>query len=86
VFDEILQELSKLDKDLEMTVDVPTDEDGYFDRQCPGEPCGAEFKIDFEDWKTKIRNDEAFCPICGKKASSNKWYTNDNTFAKQAMR
>ncbi len=77
MFDEILQELSKLDKGLEMTVDVPTDEDGYFDRQCPGEPCGAEFKIDFNDWKTKMRNDEAFCPICGKKAPSDKWYTNE---------
>ena len=45
MFDEILKELSKLDKGLEMTVDVPTDEDGYFDRQCPGEPCGAELHI-----------------------------------------
>ncbi|HNU72866.1 MAG TPA: hypothetical protein PKL48_14280 [Thermodesulfobacteriota bacterium] len=58
-----------------MKVSIPTDEDGYLDRECPNEVCKATFKIMVSDWEDKFRDEEIFCPICGYTASSDEWYT-----------
>ena len=39
MFDEINRELEKLGKGIEISVDLPTDEEGYFDRNCPSAEC-----------------------------------------------
>jgi len=37
-------------------VSIPTDEDGYLDRECPNEICGAAFKVLYERFKLRIFN------------------------------
>jgi hypothetical protein len=43
---------------------IPLDEDGYMDRKCPHPSCGHLFKVLFDDWETKIPEEQAFCPLC----------------------
>ena len=66
---------SHLPDDFSVSVGLPTDEDGYFDRECPNEKCKSAFKIILDDWKDKVRDEEVFCPICGHTAASDKWFT-----------
>lgn len=58
-------------------VSIPTDEDGYLDRECPNEICGAAFKVLSADWKDNVRDEEVFCPVCGHTATSDYWMTQD---------
>ena len=52
-----------------------SDNKGYFDRECPNEECLFRFKISMEDWKNKVSDDCVYCPMCGYKETSDKWYT-----------
>jgi len=58
-------------------VNVPTDEDGYLDRECPNAICCAAFKVLSDDWKDRVRDEEVFCPVCGHTATSDHWMTQD---------
>jgi hypothetical protein len=59
MFAELLREIERLDG-MRVSVDFPSDEDGYLDRSCPKEECRFEFKIDSEDWRNKVRDEEVF--------------------------
>lgn len=51
-------------KDLEhirIEFQIPLDEDRYLDRRCPWSECGADFKVQFDDWGAKIHNGMAYC-------------------------
>lgn len=56
---------------------LPLDEKGYLDRQCPAELCAAYFKVFFEDWRTLVRDEVAYCPICRHEAGSSEWNTEE---------
>ncbi len=75
MFDNIIQELKKLERGIPVSVSVPIDNDGYFDRRCPSEACQADFKVLMEDWKHKVSDDQVFCPICREKAKATEWNT-----------
>lgn len=64
MFDEVFRALDKLKQGTDMRVQISLDDDGYFDRVCPSAECGSTFKVLFEDWKAKVPDDKAFCPIC----------------------
>lgn len=66
---------SQLPDNFSIKVSIPTDEDGYLDRECPNEVCLASFKVLADDWKDKVRDEEVFCPVCGHTANSDKWFT-----------
>jgi len=66
---------SNLPDNFSMEVSIPTDEDGYLDRECPNEICKASFKILVDDWKDKVSDEKVFCPICGHTAKSDEWFT-----------
>ncbi len=51
------------------------DDDGYFDRACPNNECGAAFKVLFDDWKDKVSEDRAYCPICRHQDHPFEWNT-----------
>lgn len=87
MFDKLIRELEQLDRTTELTVKVEIDDKGYFDRQCPSEECGRAFKIHMEDWKDKVPDEAAFCPICGHRAHSSKWNTEEQAeyFQKAAL-
>lgn len=75
MFDELLRELRKLEGTTLIPVSLQTDVDGYFDRVCPSEECLFEFKVHTDDWRNKVREEEAFCPFCGHTAEAVKWNT-----------
>lgn len=64
MFEEMIKELKKLDGTTQLTVSLPSDEDGYLDRECPSSDCEFEFKIHEDDWRDKVRDEEVFCPFC----------------------
>lgn len=72
--EEIPGELDHLDEDA-VSISLPADDDGYFDRRCPATVCGAEFKILVADWEAKVSDDQVFCPICRGEAQATEWET-----------
>jgi uncharacterized Zn finger protein (UPF0148 family) len=75
MFDEIIQELEKLGKSHRVEIKVPLDEKGYYDRECPNSECGSRFKVLFEDWRDRVRDDQVFCPFCRHEAEATEWNT-----------
>ena len=63
------RDLRGMDEGVRVKVSVPLDADGYFDRHCPRQGCGFDFKVVFEDWRDKVSDEVAFCPFCGYAAS-----------------
>ena len=87
MFDEFIRELDRLPatKGVEITIDMPLDEKGYFDRKCPHEQCGALFKVMFDDWGDKVSDGEAYCPKCGTRADPDEFYTAEqNAYIEQS--
>lgn len=60
---------------MEFEILFEADEKGYFDRECPNANCLFSFKINTEDWKEKVVDEEVHCPKCGFIASADKWWT-----------
>lgn len=77
MFDDLLRELRRLEQGKKVEVSIQTDDDGYFDRKCPSQECQFEFKVHFEDWRDKVRDEEVFCPFCGHSTASSEWCTEE---------
>ena len=77
MFDELKRELRRLDGIHEISVSILTDDEGFFDRQCPSSDCLFQFKIHEEDWHDKVQDEEVFCPFCGHTAESDNWCTKE---------
>lgn len=77
MFDDLLRELRRLEQPQQIRVSMPSDEEGYFDRECPSPECLFTFKVHEDDWRDKVRDEEVFCPFCGHTADSRKWLTQD---------
>ena len=77
MFEETIRALRKLDGTTSISVSISSDEEGYFDRECPSEECQFQFKVILEDWKAIVRDEEVFCPFCGHAADSTEWNTEE---------
>ncbi len=75
MFEELLRELDRLSGTHTVSIKVPSDTDGYFDRECPSVECTFQFKVHEHDWRHKVRDEEVFCPFCGHAAGSDSWWT-----------
>jgi hypothetical protein len=86
VFDDLLRQLQTIPEQQLISVEVPLDDDGYFDRRCPADECGATFKVQFQDWKDKVPNGRAWCAICREVAEPSEFNAPDQQryFAEQA--
>lgn len=62
---------------IEIPITIRSDENGYFDRECPNEDCLYQFKIKMSDWEEKVSDDEVHCPMCGHVDISDKWWTQE---------
>ena len=60
---------------MNIPIELHSDEKGYFDRECPNENCLYTFKINMQDWKEKVSDEEVHCPMCGHVDTSEKWWT-----------
>lgn len=80
MFENMRLELKKMDQSQggsSIPIQMPLDDEGYFDRQCPSVNCQSGFKVFFEDWKDKVSDVRVFCPICREGAKATEWNTPD---------
>jgi hypothetical protein len=77
MFDDLLRQLRKIPESQLIPISLQLDDDGYFDRRCPAEECGAAFKVLFEDWMEKVPDEEAWCAICGETDDPQEFNTPD---------
>lgn len=84
MFKELIKSLEELQNVKSIAVELPSDPDGYYDRECPAEDCLFTFKVFGEDWKNIVADEEVFCPFCRRTATSNRWYTQEqNKYVKK---
>lgn len=76
MFEDTLRALRQL-AETQNTISFPSDQDGYFDRECPSRECMAQFKVFMADWKEKVRDEEVFCPFCRHTADAKQWWTQE---------
>ncbi|MHB1871976.1 MAG: hypothetical protein ACYCT1_14145 [Steroidobacteraceae bacterium] len=76
MFDELMRELRRLES-TGIPVSIPTDAEGYLDRECPSAECLSQFKVHVDDWRVRVRDEEVFCPFCRHTANAQKWFTTD---------
>lgn len=77
MFDDLIRELRRLDGTHEISAPIPSDDQGYLDRECPSSECLSQFKVHGDDWRDKVRDEEVFCPFCRHAADSGKWLTQE---------
>ena len=77
MFEDVIKKLRRLEGGISIQVKIPVDDDGYFDRLCPGSECGAHFKVLFSDWRDKVQDAVVYCPICREEAESTEWNTTE---------
>jgi len=70
----MLRELNALSS-TGISVSIPTDADGYLDRERPNALCLFGFKVACEDWRDKVAEDRVFCPMCRHEAVKESWHT-----------
>jgi len=75
MFDELIREIKNLSTPRRISIQVPLDDKGYYDRECPNSQCQARFKVLFEDWRDKVRDEQVFCPFCRHEEKSTEWNT-----------
>lgn len=79
MFDDIIRGLQWIPEQQTISVSVPVDDDGYYDRECPAEECRSAFKVLFVDWREKVPDDRAFCAICGEDREPSDFNTSEQT-------
>jgi uncharacterized Zn finger protein (UPF0148 family) len=75
MFDETLRRLRQMGNGIRIPLSLPLDDDGYLDRSCHSEECEAEFKVLFQDWKSRVKDEIVYCPICRHEAPATEWNT-----------
>ncbi|PRX46315.1 hypothetical protein B0I32_1454 [Nonomuraea fuscirosea] len=65
--------ISHTGDEIKMTVAIPTDQDGFFGRQCPG--CSRLFRIDADDYEALPDEVELWCVYCGHHAEHSEFIT-----------
>lgn len=75
MFDDVIRELHKLERGVQISIDLEIDDKGYLDRLCPAHECGTHFKVMFEDWRDLVRDEVVYCPLCRHDAESSEWNT-----------
>lgn len=83
MFENLLRELSSLSGS-GISVSIPTDAEGYLDRECPNDRCLFGFKVECKDWQNRVADENAYCPMCRHTAPKDKWFTTEQVDYLQA--
>ena len=63
-----------MDDSINISVAIPTDDDGFFRRECPR--CEREFKqFNHPNEEDQTHADQYFCPLCGEPSGPDAWWT-----------
>ena len=54
MFDDLMKQIKKMER-MQIKIDIPLDDNGYFDRIC--HDCERVFKVNFEDWKNIVKDE-----------------------------
>ncbi len=85
MFDDVTRELRRLERGMTVSVPLPSDEDGYDEKECPNPECLARFRIHTDDWSNLVTDEQAFCPVCRHEANSQSWFTPEQVEHAQAV-
>lgn len=55
---------SELESFVQTPIPISPDGNGMIDKQCPKDECGKLFKVNFDDWRSLVKDDACFCPAC----------------------
>lgn len=77
MFENTLRLLDSIKGQSTYRMDIKSDEDGYWDKECPNPECLSKFKVNVDDWINLYSEDEVHCPFCGHIESSDKWWTTE---------
>lgn len=77
MFEEVIREIRRMNRDGQITVSIETDSDGYIDQVCPSPQCEFGFKVHMEDRDEKINDGVMFCPRCGHKDDAQEWFPSE---------
>lgn len=77
MFDDVIRKLRQLERGVQVPIKLELDDNGYLDRACPFDECGTHFKVQFDDWRDIVRDEEVFCPLCRHDAKSDEWNTHE---------
>jgi len=75
MFDDVLRKVRELERGVKVPIRFELDDNGYFDRVCPSRDCRTSFKVNFDDWRNIVRDEEVFCPLCRHDADATEWNT-----------
>lgn len=79
MFEDLLIEMKKIENQSKVSIDFILDDNRFFDRRCPADNCHSEFKVYFEDWKNKVSQEKAYCPVCRNEAPATEWNTEEQS-------
>lgn len=65
MFDDLYRALDRISGTQRVPIQMPLDDDGYYDRRCPAPECKARYKVLFDDWRDKVPDERSWCAICG---------------------
>jgi len=77
VFDDLIREIDRLGTQTEVGVEIPPDEEGYLEKECPSDQCLSRFKVHGEDWTALTRGEVVYCPVCRHEADAQAWWTTE---------
>ena len=60
MFDKLIRELRKMER-MKVSIQIETDAEGYYDKECPSKNCMFQFKVLAEDWADKFKDESVFC-------------------------
>lgn len=77
MFDDVIRETRRLDRGVQISIELEIDDDGFLDRVCPSSQCNVDFKVSWDDWRDKVQDEIVYCPICRFAAESGEWNTSE---------
>ena len=62
-YNKVSKKIGAVEQNMDIPIELISDEKGYFDRECPNDNCLYTFKIKMQDWKDKVSDEEVHCPM-----------------------
>lgn len=73
MFKKLIREL----ENLQISIPIKADADGYIDKNCPSKECLFPFKVKQDDWEHLFKDEAVYCPMCGHNAPAKSFWTTE---------